>query len=264
MAGISFAGAVWAGDLDLENPRLLRGPEPSYEVLQSSTQAWHLRGSASYERNYEVVQAPAQTQNVGAYRSAIVGPALPVVIDPPPPYDWTGFYGGLNLGAAWGSYQPSTSTGPGAYFGPTAIFSTAVSNAGVQSIRPAGFIGGEQVGYNWQSGQLVAGLEAGLNFLHLSAAANAGAVLYSGLGGPQFVVSSYAHSDWLLTLQPRIGLASDGQLFYVTGGSAVSNVKGDFLFTDSFGARQSATINNTEVGYAVGAGVEWAVTDLCA
>jgi opacity protein-like surface antigen len=56
-------------------------------------------------------------------------------------------------------------------------------------------------------------------------------------------------------------LATDGQLFYVTGGLAISNVKGDFLFTDSFGARQSATINNTEVGYAVGAGVEWAVTD---
>ena len=46
-----------------------------------------------------------------------------------------------------------------------------------------------------------------------------------------------------------------------TGGLAIGNIKGDFLFTDSSGAQQSGAINNTHVGYAVGAGVEWAVTD---
>jgi hypothetical protein len=54
----------------------------------------------------------------------------------------------------------------------------AVNAAGAQSIKPLGFSGGEQIGYNRQFGRFVLGLEADLDYLHLNGAANSGAKLY--------------------------------------------------------------------------------------
>jgi len=77
---------------------------------------------------------------------------------PPAAYDWSGFYTGLNVGAAWGSYDPVTSTAPdGIINGATARVKAAGAS---QSLNSLGFIGGSQAGYNWQWGHLVAGLEA--------------------------------------------------------------------------------------------------------
>src|SRR5262249_26105356 len=104
------------------------------------------------------------------------------------------------------------------------------------------------------------GIEADLNYLHLNGAANSGFVPYPG--SPfGFVITSYAHNDWLFTLRPRIGIAQSNWLFYATGGLALTSLNGDLLFVDSNGALQSARINNSlKAGYAVGGGVEWGVT----
>src|SRR3954469_17185200 len=72
----------------------------------------------------------------------------------PPPivaavYDWSGFYVGANAGAAFGSsFDPSTTVGtPNGYF--IGVGSAAALNsAGAQSIKPSGFTGGFEAGYN--------------------------------------------------------------------------------------------------------------------
>ena len=174
-------------------------------------------------------------------------------------YNWSGFYGGVNVGGAWGSYDPQTSTGPGGNLGAASI--AQVFSAGRQSIDPGGFTGGGQAGYNRQFGRFVVGIEADLDYLHLNGAANSGAVGYILAPGRQFVISSYGHNDWLFTLRPRAGFAVNNWLFYATGGLAVTNLEGDLLFTDSFGALQSAAINSNKLGYTVGAGVEWGISD---
>jgi outer membrane immunogenic protein len=53
------------------------------------------------------------------------------------PYNWTGFYAGLNVGYDWGS----------------------ASNTG---LSPSGFSGGGQGGFNWQTGSIVLGGETDL------------------------------------------------------------------------------------------------------
>ena len=64
-------------------------------------------------------------------------------------------------------------------------------------------------------------------------------------------------TDWLLTVRPRIGIANGNWLFYATGGLAVSNLKGNFTFTDTFGpAAESASFNTTKAGWTAGGGVE--------
>jgi hypothetical protein len=64
--------------------------------------------------------------------------------DPPPPpapYNWTGFYTGLNVGTAWGSFDPNTASTGGTYF-PNPPDVAAINAAGRLSIKPLGFVWG--------------------------------------------------------------------------------------------------------------------------
>ena len=65
-----------------------------------------------------------------------------------PMYNWTGFYIGLNAGYSWGRQENDLVV--------TATGATLFSN----SDHLNGFIGGGQIGYNWQVNQWVFGLEA--------------------------------------------------------------------------------------------------------
>lgn len=196
---------------------------------------------------------------------------------PAPAARWSGFYAGINVGATRGSFDPSTATGGGNFLhNPHNL--AAIDAAGRQEIKPTGFTGGSQIGYNWQAGRLVLGVEADLNYVHLNGAASSGAVHYphpqwfdGGHEINQFVVTSYAEASWLATVRPRLGLTVDGGwLLYATGGLAATRLNGDFVFTDAAShysepdvvAMQSARIDNVlRFGWALGGGVETSITD---
>jgi outer membrane immunogenic protein len=165
--------------------------------------------------------------------------AKPAPVLQAPAYNWTGFYLGGNLGGAWGSFDPSTST----VFSPIGYFATtsppAINTVGGQSIKPAGFTGGVEGGYNWQAGNLVVGFEADFGYLGLRGSAS-GSALYPCCAPTAFTVNSSAHTDWLITARPRVGLAYDNLLFFATGGLAAA----------------SGSFSNIKTGYALGGGVE--------
>ena len=88
---------------------------------------------------------------------------------PAPVYNWTGFYVGGNIGASFGTFKtdfnatPVTvaATGVGTCTVATPCTFTTPGFAGRDEVYPAGFIGGGQIGYNWQFSPLwVVGLEA--------------------------------------------------------------------------------------------------------
>ena len=111
-----------------------------------------------------------------AAASAAVAADAPILAAPAGPYNWSGFYAGVNAGAAWGAYDPVTAAGPGDYFGKyTTYYSGAVNLIGAQTLDPRGFVGGAQVGYNYQIGNIVAGLEGDFEYVHLNGAANSSA-----------------------------------------------------------------------------------------
>jgi outer membrane immunogenic protein len=184
---------------------------------------------------------------------------MPVKAPPPPPapvYSWTGWYVGATAGAAWGSFDPVTSTFsvPGGYFQTSSV--PAVNAAGVQSIKPSGFTGGIEAGYNWQTGPLVVGLEADFEYLGLRGSSSNGAI-YPCCAPTGFNIATSAKTDWLFTGRPRIGFANNNWLFYATGGVAVTDLHGNFNFTDNnSAATASGSFSSTKVGYAVGGGVE--------
>jgi len=179
----------------------------------------------------------------------------------PAPYSWTGFYVGANVGYGWGE-----STGDLDPNFPTSNNAVGAVNGGfIQShlgVKPAGFIGGGQLGYNWQDGSWVWGLEADLQG---SGIKDSKTILFPGsaLLVPSTTVAS-DKLDWFGTVRPRAGfLVTPGVLLYGTGGLAYGDVKasvqetGNPIAAGSFGG----ATNETRVGWTVGAGVEWKVTN---
>jgi outer membrane immunogenic protein len=155
---------------------------------------------------------------------------LPVLSGPA--FDWTGFYVGANGGFGWANGGNIRIDDP--INGPFAI--------GVKS--GTGFIGGAQVGWNLQSDVLVSGIEADLQYASIRSSVNWGP--YGFLG-----VSSGARAEYFGTLRVRSGFTVDGMFFFLTGGLAYGGLNSSPL-------GGAARLN---VGYALGAGVEYAFAD---
>lgn len=185
--------------------------------------------------------------------------ARPAPVIPAPIFSWTGFYAGINLGGDWGNSNFDWNLAPG--FLDPAIFIAGRTAGSITKFHPTGFTGGGQIGYNWQAGAAVYGLEADLEYLGGSASRSVDLFAF-GLPGPGFnFANESVKSKWLATFRGRLGWAVDRTLFYGTGGLAVGQV--DFFDQSTYSAilPQGGTSSPTMVGYTVGAGIEYAATN---
>ena len=155
-------------------------------------------------------------------------------------FSWTGFYIGGNVGAAWGQGNV-TDTLTGASF-------TGTTNAN--------FVGGGQIGFNYQISNIVLGAEADFDWLSNNNG-NGNGVVIPGVGlGHTFTGS--VNNGWLTTLTGRLGVAWDRVLFYGKGGGAWVGNNG-FTVTDvTTGASLTGTSNNSSSGWTAGVGLEYA------
>jgi outer membrane immunogenic protein len=169
-----------------------------------------------------------------------------------PAWNWSGFYLGFNAGAIT-DHGDITERNVGKTFGP---FETTTSD----SFQKTGFIGGGQVGYNWQTGQTVVGVEADAAWSNLKNT-------HETINDPFFFGKATTPSrftsqiDWLATLRGRVGVAATpGLLLYVTGGAAAAGVKVSY---ENFGAPgilpSSTSWNKTAFGWTAGFGAEYAL-----
>src|ERR1700691_4485339 len=109
-----------------------------------------------------------------------------------PAFSWAGFYIGLNGGGGFGRSVWDTTGG----------FDIS-----------GGLVGGT-VGYNYQFGQAVAGIEADIDWADINGTTNT------------FCTFGCKTSDtWLSTVRGRLGYAADRFLPFVTGGVAFGDVR---------------------------------------
>src|SRR5208282_5773143 len=78
----------------------------------------------------------------------------PAPVFVPPPFTWTGFYVGLNAGGIWTSGSRNATL----FDSGNNVFLSNYFPGGIGK-NQSGFIGGGQVGYNWQTGAFVLGGE---------------------------------------------------------------------------------------------------------
>lgn len=164
---------------------------------------------------------------------APVQPAAPVAYVPP--FSWTGFYLGGELG--WIRTDPVYTTGA-VLLGTPFVVTAATGKDGLSY--------GGLAGYNYQMGNVVLGIEGDLQGWTV------GKIRYTAITG-DFLT---AHSKWGGSIRGRLGYAADRFLLYVSGGAAFISSETSIPTTGiSFGG------DDTRVGWTVGAGFDYAFTN---
>ena len=168
------------------------------------------------------------------------------LLSPAPVLTWTGFYLGAHVGAGWGTTE-STLTGA-AFPGLGAV---AFSFPFSQNSR-SGFLGGGQVGYNYQTGWVVLGVQGDFAGMDVK-----------GTTPCLVILSCTTKSDWLATVSGRVGgVVAERALIYAKGGAAWMNSTHS-VSLPAFAGVGGTTITSREStawGWLVGMGVEYMFT----
>jgi outer membrane immunogenic protein len=179
---------------------------------------------------------PVSPAPAGSYYPPSYQPAL---------YNWTGFYLGGNLGLGLLEDHVKTTT------------TTAFQNAGTPTnLNDLGWMGGFQFGYNYEFTPIVVGVEGTWSGAYLT---------WEGVIGsqaPPDLQRSYSNEDWFSTVTGRIGYAMDAWLFYARGGAAWMDVRYEQdVIGGSGSVISSQSLNDLRMGFTVGGGVEYGLTE---
>ncbi len=181
--------------------------------------------------------------------------AAPPVFVPVPVFTWTGFYAGFNAGYGFDASSSSQPTVLGLTPASTLVQTNTVI-AFSNGRSNDGFVGGGQIGYNYQftpGSGVVIGVEADAQYVDFGRDRNR--FLQSGPLAAQQVFNPAGVSglDYFGTVRGRLGYAFDRTLVYGTGGFAYGSGGGrDFGLTNS-------SRDDFQTGWAAGGGVEYAL-----
>jgi outer membrane immunogenic protein len=153
----------------------------------------------------------------------------PVPSAPAAIYNWTGFYLGGQIG---GGFAHSSWSDP--FSGGRDRFNSS-----------AGFLGGGQVGANYQWKMLVLGVEGDFSWTGLK-----------GSGTDSLGDTLNTNTQWTSTVTGRVGAAFDRLLLYGKGGAAFARDQSSF--TDVIG--NSAANSFTRTGWTAGVGLEYGIS----
>jgi outer membrane immunogenic protein len=151
--------------------------------------------------------------------------------------DWSGWFAGVN-GGGWFSNTQDIN-----YF----VVDAGLVDRG--SFHSGGGFGGGQIGFNWQQGQLVYGLEA-----DIQGAGDQGK--FGQISTPDNVIAGRGKDELVFfgTVRGRLGYAFGSTLLYATGGFAYGDVSRRI---DLYGGAATFARDRTDVGFAVGGGIEY-------
>ena len=134
-------------------------------------------------------------------------------------------------------------------------FGNDFNSSSISRQRTGGTVGAS-LGYMWQTGCTVFGVEGDFNYAFgLDKTTTAS----PAVGGT--TLSLHDKVSWWGTLRTRGGIAVDNVLLYLTGGLAAARLQHDWTIVDPAPATESFSAHETRWGGVVGAGAEWAVND---
>ena len=201
---------------------------------------------------------------------------------PAPVYNWTGWYVGVNAGASFGNVKTDFNIAPVTVTAGTSSV-TVPGFAGTNTEWPSGFMGGGQIGYNWQVSPIwVVGLEADFQgalekdtTTLTNSFTNPTAPVISTITGlptgattalAATAVTSYTTKiDWFGTVRARLGYVwgNGNVISYLTGGLAYAKVDLEGTSTVSgtaglltFSTTHAIGHSHVNAGWVVGYGTE--------
>jgi outer membrane immunogenic protein len=196
--------------------------------------------------------------------------AAPPAYAPVPAFTWTGFYVGAHAGYLWSDSDMKVGA-VGVDVLPIDVERGTLPRS--LSVDQDGAMGGIQAGYNMQFGMFVAGVEADVSWTDAEGDARYSApdrFMFEGTPFAGATTNTVVKTDlqWLATFRGRLGVTVDRALVYVTGGAAVGEVDNTFSINiptapPPLGPYFSPKWDHkdTEWGWTLGAGVEYALTN---
>jgi outer membrane immunogenic protein len=166
-------------------------------------------------------------------------------VQPLPIFTWTGFYVGISGGYAFDNGKSQLNGSP-------ALLATGLAPAGSAKTLGDGFLIGGTLGYNYQIGSVVVGIEGDLSYIDLGKSVIGGTAPLS--------VTLKQEMNYFGTVRGRLGYAFDRFLVYATGGLAFADAKSTTTIAIP-GSSWSGSKSDTKFGYTIGAGVEYAITN---
>jgi outer membrane immunogenic protein len=207
--------------------------------------------------------------------SAAQAADMPVKARPPAPapvmYNWTGFYIGGHIGGAWVNRDGDHRFDPAnrcisedrRFYGPVCFEDHGHGR------NNGNFIAGGQLGFNYQFGQYVWGIEGQISAVVDNDDDDA-CGFFTWRGVRDHLFRCRDRSNWVATVAARLGIAvgqTGNWLIYVKGGAAFADARFDIRRrTDCPWEREFCndtnnlffnTNDDVRVGWMVGAGVEW-------
>lgn len=146
-------------------------------------------------------------------------------------HDWSGLYLGAHVGGGGSQVD------------------WAYSNGLTADHNGSGVLGGVQVGYNIQSGNVVYGIEADISAANID----------GGTSCPNPNFSCESNVKMLGSLRGRVGFAMDKLLIYGTGGLGYGTI--DISTTSDVVVLGTSGTVRTKAGWTLGAGLEYALDD---
>ena len=186
-------------------------------------------------------------------------PTEPIVAAPAPMavYDWAGGYAGLGLTFGRASYRSGISEDVVDFFGEG--FGVPVTGGLFWPSGSGAGIGGF-VGFNWQNGNIVYGVEGHVSAHRMRGTRNLdlGEIVF---GEQQVDITARIRTDLrsLASLRGRVGVAQDRTLFFVTAGPAIGNVRHNAQLRFGDEVVESSNQSRSVSGLMVGAGIEHAL-----
>jgi outer membrane immunogenic protein len=172
----------------------------------------------------------------GFAQAADLPPAFKAAPPPAPIFSWTGFYVGVHVGAGWTTTEWRSID----------FIGVPPFNMGTGSV--SGFLGGAQVGINYQVDVMVFGVEADFSWADLSGQT------CSAVAG---AVTCNSKADRFATLTARFGIAAtDHALLYIKGGGAWLR---DTDTITTLGPLAENSVSTNRSGWTAGGGVEYAL-----
>jgi len=150
-----------------------------------------------------------------------------------PAFSWTGLYGGGQIGWGWGDAD-------------TKVKEKGKGKLGKKSLSPDGFMGGFYAGYNFQfSDAIILGVDTDFIFSDQSDSS-----VKTGIG------KMAVRQKWNGATRARIGYAWDRLLPYFAAGVSYADIKSKYS-----GEYGDVSASSSRVGWNVGAGIDYAMTD---
>lgn len=181
---------------------------------------------------------------------------------PPRVFSWTGFYVGINAGGSWGNSSSNLKLDDvnSNWSNEAPAFTQAVTNLWSDELKPSGFTGGGQIGYNFAMSGLIVGVEGDFNYLDADDSRQTGQIQVPNFA-PTYAFTNTVSTDWWATIRGRLGVVvAKDTLLFATAGVAFAEVEGSTsIFSATTGFSKAGSGSSTLTGYTVGGGGEFAL-----